>query len=69
MDNTPPDNNTETKSFFRPARIEDFFDETDDTPNDKNNKYNKNNNNKDNRNNERIKKNQEEHGHKKRIKP
>jgi hypothetical protein len=67
MDNTPPDTNT--KSFFRPARIEDFFDETD-LLNDKNNKNNKNNkDNKDNRNNERIKKNQEEFGHKKRIKP
>ena len=66
MDNTPPDTNTETKSFFRPARMEDFFDETD-LPNDKNNKNNKNN--KDNRNNEIIKKNQEEQGHKKRIKP
>ena len=59
MDNTPLD----TKSFSRPARMEDFFDETD-VPNEKNNK-----NNKDNKNNERIKKNQEEHGHKKRIKP
>ena len=66
MDNIPPDTNTWTKSFSRPARIEDFFDETD-VPNEKNNKNNKNN--KDNRNNERIKKNQEEHGHKKRIKP
>jgi hypothetical protein len=68
MDNTPPDTNTppNTKSFSRPARMEDFFDETD-VPNEKNNKNNKNN--KDNRNNERIKKNQEEHGHKKRIKP
>jgi len=69
MDNTPPDTNTGTKSFSRPARLEDFFDETD-LPNDKNNNNNKNNkDNKNNRNNERIKKNQEEHGHKKRIKP
>ena len=48
MDNTPPDTNT--KSFSRSARMEDFFDETD-VPNEKNNK-----NNKDNKNNEKIKK-------------
>jgi hypothetical protein len=46
-------------SFTRPLRIEDFCDNLDDK-----NKYNKNS-----YNNDTISKNQQEYGHKKRIKP
>lgn len=47
-------------SFSRPLRIEDFCDNPDDK-----NKYDKNKYN----NNDTISKNQQEYGHKKRIKP
>jgi hypothetical protein len=57
--NSPDTNNTQT--FSRPLRIEDFLEVTNDTTKNKHNKYNKNN--------ERIEKNQQEFGHKKRIKP
>jgi hypothetical protein len=54
----------EENTFFRKARLEDFFDEGE-TINQNNNKHNKNHSHNDND----IKKNQEEFGHKKRIKP
>jgi hypothetical protein len=51
----------------RAARLEDFFDDSDDINNQstKNNKYNKNHSHNDNT----IAKNQQEFGHRKRIKP
>jgi hypothetical protein len=52
------------KSFSRPARLEDFFDETDKTPS-KNKYYNNHSHN----DKDTISKNQQEFGHKKRIKP
>ena len=56
-----------TKSFTRKARIEDFFGDDDDTidPSIQNNqnKYNPHNDN------EFVDKNQQEYGHRKRIKP
>jgi hypothetical protein len=58
------DTNINTNSFSRPARMEDFFDDADTTNNKNKDKYKYNNNNK-----ERIDKNQQEFGHKKRIKP
>jgi hypothetical protein len=54
----------EQKSYSRPARLEDFFDETDEKPNK--NKYYKNHSHNDN---DTISKNQQEFGHRKRIKP
>jgi len=53
-------NNT---TFSRKARLEDFFD--DDEPINQNNKHKKNHSQNDNT----IEKNQQEFGHKKRIKP
>lgn len=52
------------KPFSRPARLEDFFDEGDDKPVKQkyNEKYSHNDSN-------TISKNQQEFGHKKRIKP
>ena len=52
-------------TFSRNATLEDFLDDGETI--NKNNKYNKNHSHNDNDNN--IKKNQEEFGHKKRIKP
>lgn len=60
----PSDTNINTNSFSRPARMEDFFDDVDTTNNKNKDKYKYNNNNR-----ERIDKNQQEFGHKKRIKP
>ena len=54
----------EEHTFSRKARLEDFFDEGE-IINQSNNKHNKNHSHNDND----IKKNQEEFGHKKRIKP
>jgi hypothetical protein len=54
----------EEHTFSRKARLEDFFDEGE-IINQNNNKHNKNHSHNDND----IKKNQEEFGHKKRIKP
>jgi hypothetical protein len=53
-----------TKPFSRPARLEDFFDEGDViiSKNDHNKNYSRNDKN-------YIEKNQQEFGHKKRIKP
>lgn len=55
------------KSFTRKARLEDFFDDEEDTIDqsiqNKQNKYNSYNDN------EFIAKNQQEYGHRKRIKP
>lgn len=53
----------ETNTFCRKARIEDFFDDGETI--NKNNKHEKNHSHNDND----IKKNQQEFGHKKRIKP
>lgn len=53
----------EENIFFRKARIEDFLDDGETI--NQNNKHNKNQSYNDND----IKKNQEEFGHKKRIKP
>jgi hypothetical protein len=50
-------------TFSRKARLEDFLD--DDEPTSQNNKQNKNHSYNDNK----IEKNQQEFGHKKRIKP
>jgi len=50
------------QSFFRPAKLSDFFDEHDDLSSK--NKYNKNYSH-----NETIEKNQQEYGQRKRIKP
>lgn len=58
------DNNS--KSYSRPARLEDFFDEGDDNANVTNNqKQNHSHNN----NKNEIPKNQQEYGNRKRIKP
>jgi hypothetical protein len=56
----------EENTFYRKATLEDFFDDGEII--NKNNKNNKDNSHKNNNNND-IKKNQQEFGHKKRIKP
>jgi hypothetical protein len=53
----------EENTFSRKARLEDFFD-NDEKPS-QNNKHNKNHSHNDNN----VEKNQQEFGHKKRIKP
>uniref|UniRef100_A0A6C0F678 Uncharacterized protein n=1 Tax=viral metagenome TaxID=1070528 RepID=A0A6C0F678_9ZZZZ len=57
----------EENTFFRKATMEDFLDdgETINQSQSQNNKYNKNHSNNDNN----VQKNQQEFGHKKRIKP
>lgn len=55
-----------TQTFYRRACLADFFDEGDEkTTENTNNKYNKNYSH----NNDNISKNQQEFGHRKRIKP
>lgn len=68
MDKKTPTQSTPKQIFSRSVRLEDFLDESDDTNNQsiKNNKYNKNNSYNDTN---IIAKNQQEFGHKKRIKP
>ena len=56
----------EENTFSRKARLEDFFD--DDEKTSQNNKHNKNNKNYSHNDNS-VEKNQQEFGHKKRIKP
>jgi hypothetical protein len=62
MSETPIKGKQEENSFSRRARLEDFLDETDEKPSK--NKYYNNHSQNDN-----ISKNQQEFGHKKRIKP
>jgi hypothetical protein len=57
----------DSPKIYRKARMEDFLDDADGVNTiNKNNKYNKNYSNSDTNN---IEKNQQEFGHKKRIKP
>ena len=58
-------------TFFRKATLEDFLDdgETINKNNNNNNKHNEHNKNHSYNNDNNVKKNQQEFGHKKRIKP
>jgi len=55
----------EENTFYRKATLEDFFDDGEIINQNKNNKHNKNQSHNDNN----VEKNQQEFGHKKRIKP
>ena len=57
----------EENTFSRKARLEDFFDDGEIINQNQNQNHNKNHNK--NHNDNDIKKNQQEFGHKKRIKP